>query len=203
MKKFVFAVLFLAFSAQAQTEWMGIKAGPSIVNLNGTLGGQKVQDPYNWRPDFHVGFAYRYDLEQSIVFKVDVLYARRGTKYGALVQNGNININLNYISVPLMGGFRLSDNVDVYLGLDVAYLLNASVSDNYNQLPTDGYKSFAVGPVLGMGYHAENGVFFEARYGFGATDIKDPVGTNGVTGIKDTNLYFDFSVGYYFSKNDL
>lgn len=203
MKKLVIVLFFIACNVQAQTEWIGLKAGPSVVNLNGTIGGQKVNYPYNWRPDFHLGLAYRYDLEQSIVFKVDALYARRGTKYGALVQNGNVNINLHYLAVPLMGGFRLSDNVDVYLGVDIAYLLKATVSDSYDQIPTDGYKSFALGPVLGMGYHAESGLFFEARYGFGATDILDPVGTNGVTGIKDTNLYFDFSVGYYFNKTDL
>lgn len=202
MRYLLVVVAFLiSFTLQAQKEWFGLKGGPSIVNIRSTIGGNKVAQAYNWRPDLHFGFAYKQEVSESIAFKLDVLFAKRGTKYGALIQGYNTNIKLNYLAVPAMVAYKLSLNVDVYAGVELAYLINAK--EEFGIINTDLYKNFALGPVLGMTYTAENGVFVEARYGFGMIDINSPADTGGLTQIKDVSVNFDFSIGYYFSQKEL
>ena len=53
----IIAAFFISLSIHAQKEWFGLKAGPSIVNIRSTIGGNKVAQAYNWRPDLHFGFA--------------------------------------------------------------------------------------------------------------------------------------------------
>ena len=198
---FLIAIFLISMSLQAQVEWFGLKGGPSIVNIRSTIGGNQIGKPYNWRPDLHFGFAYKQEVSEAIVFKIDVLYAKRGTKYGLLARNYNTNIKLNYLAVPAMVGYKISLNVDVYAGVELSYLINAS--EEFGVVNTDFYKSFALGPVLGIGYTSENGVFVEARYGFGMIDIESANDTGGLTQIKDVSMNFDFSVGYYFSRKEL
>lgn len=201
MRKILLFIFLIGFTfSNAQVEQFGIKAGMNLVNMRSTLGGNQVGFAYNWRPDYHVGFQYRYDME-TIVIKVDGLYSRRGTKYGALFQFGNTNITLKYLAVPAVVGYRLTESVDAYVGIELAYLLDAS--DQYGVINTELYRKLAMGPVIGFGYHAENGVFIETRYGFGMTDIQSATEASGLTSIKDVNTFFEFSVGYYFNKNEL
>ena len=197
----VVVAVFITLSLHAQKEWVGLKGGPSIVNIRSTIGGNTVTQAYNWRPDLHFGFAYKQEASEVIAFKLDVLYAVRGTKYGALIQGYNTNIKLNYLAVPAMVAYRLSLNVDVYAGVELSYLISAK--EEFGIINTDLYKNFALGPVVGMSYTAENGVFLEARYGFGMIDINSPADAGGLSQIKDVSVNFDFSIGYYFNQKEL
>ena len=49
---------------------------------------------------------------------MDLLYAQKGTKQGALVQNGNYNVKLHYLDVPLLFAYNATETFNIYAGAE-------------------------------------------------------------------------------------
>lgn len=205
IRSIIFILCFVTLQVHAQSESYGFKIGTSIVNLRSTLNGQPIANAYNWRISYLAGFTYRYDVDENFAIKVDVLYAQKGTKYGRLSQFGNINYHLHYLDVPAVASYKMDDKIDVHLGVELGYLVASNFSiEGFSTTVGTSFNSFELNPVIGLGYLFDNGMFIDARYTFGIIDIDSPIDSqSGTTNVKTINQAFQFSLGYYLSKNDL
>ena len=189
-KKFL-SVIFMAtlFSlaahqqAAAQTGKSGIKGGLNMSNLY----LDNVNDQ-NARMGFNVGVFGQLFSSETFAVQPELLYSTKGStaQYGGAI-NQEISYNLNYLDMPVLAVFKLSDVAEIHLGGYASYLLNANISykgdfaNGSDPIDKDNLKSFDYGISGGLGANfgkAQVG----ARYNFGLVKIADSNAARNVIG---------------------
>ncbi|KGO92877.1 porin family protein [Flavobacterium subsaxonicum] len=182
MKKiFLLAVLFASsFAVQAQGIDFGIKAGANFAKFNGDIDSDGITN-------FHAGAVVELNLVPMFSVQAEGLFNSVGgkAKYDA---DGVIgvaeDINLDYISVPVMAKFYLlPDRLSLMAGPQFSFL----VSDAEEAFDT---KTFDMAAAGGVELKIIAGLFAQARYTIGLTDVYDEIDSK--------NAVFQLSVGYFF-----
>ncbi len=117
-------------SLQAQETRFGIKAGPNYSSIVGDL-----TEGLKFRFSGHVGVFLEVDLSYKLKFQPELVYSSQGFQFSsdlADIQNGGIgdqndfrtNVQLNYITVPLIMKFALNERTDLEFGPQFGFLLN-------------------------------------------------------------------------------
>lgn len=101
------------------------------------------------------GFKIDYPIAEAWDMSMELLYSKRGSKH----RKDTIDIDLNYIEVPLIISIRdwyieqdKYDKVRADAGLSFGYLFNASTNKNLFQIPPDKFNNYDLSYVLGVGY---------------------------------------------------
>src|SRR5690606_6896103 len=79
----------------------------------------------------------------------------------------------DYINLPLIVKYYATKNISVEVGPQVGFLLSAKNKTNDANDDIEDQKRFDFGLIGGLGYELNNGVFFQARYNLGLTNIND------------------------------
>ncbi|MCK8520263.1 PorT family protein [Aquimarina sp. D1M17] len=194
MKKIlVFAVLAsFSFFGNAQEESIrfGAKAGLNLGNVKGD------NENTDMRTSFHVGALAEIPISEKFAFQPELLYSSQGNKVDE--SDFESTTKLDYLQVPLMGKFYVAEGLSLQAGPQVGFLLaaNSEGEDNgvdFDEDVKDQLKTIDFGLNLGAGYQLDMGVFFDARYNLGLSNILDDSGDLSVQ-----NSVFQFSVGYKF-----
>ncbi len=178
MKKLI---LFSAFSlalvmtTSAQTFKLGAKAGANFASLNGDGA-----DGLDGLTSFHFGAVAEIGISDKWAFQPELLYSAQGASIA------DIDINLDYITVPLLVKVKVGQGFSFEAGPQVGFLVNDEILGA--NLEAD---SFDFGVNIGVSYKLPvTGFFFQGRYSAGLTEIaEDADSRNGV---------FQLSVGYFF-----
>jgi hypothetical protein len=188
MKKIFFLAVALAgtFAAQAQGIDFGIKAGANFANFNGDVNSDGITN-------FHAGAALELNLVPTFSIQAEGLYSSQGAeaKYeetvGGAIVTGARELNLDYISVPVMAKFYiLPDRLSVMAGPQFSFL----VSDAEEAFDAQKFDLAAAG---GVELKIIAGLFAQARYTIGLTEVYDSEYTGNAK-----NAVFQLSVGYMF-----
>ncbi|GGB74524.1 hypothetical protein GCM10007424_13060 [Flavobacterium suaedae] len=183
MKKLLLSALFVtAFgvATQAQEIQFGVKAGVNIADLGGDA------DTEGSLTSFHVGGVAEFKLTETFSVQPELLYSMQG----ANVADG-VDLELNYLNVPIMAKYYLMEGLSIEAGPQVGFLLSA---DQEGEDAKDTVKSVDFALNGGVAYDLPIGVFFQARYSAGLSDINDIEGVDE----KATNNVISLSVGYKF-----
>ncbi|MBW2962958.1 porin family protein [Mesonia aestuariivivens] len=183
MKKLVFVGLIMIFGLStglAQEVQFGAKAGINFA----TLSGDQTSD-FETVTSFNVGVVSEISISEKFSFQPELMYSRQGYSFGDNV------IALNYLNLPLMGKYYLTEGLSIEAGPQIGYLLSA---DNEGDDVEDSFNSFDFGVNFGVGYKLDNGLNFGVRYNLGISDV------NELKEVKNTykNDVFQVSVGYFF-----
>ncbi|MGV3638448.1 MAG: porin family protein [Flavobacteriales bacterium] len=172
------AVPFIgAGQAMAQGPAYGIKGGLNIASL-----AVNEADEEQTRLGVNAGVFFRTMPEEPIGLQVELLYSGKGssTTYSGLfgLVDQEVDLNLNYLELPILASFRVGGIVDLQVGGYAAYLLNAQVSTSGDlgaaseELDRDNFASMDFGLGGGVGFNlgpAQVGV----RYLHGLVDVAD------------------------------
>lgn len=189
MKKIIFLVAALAgsFAAQAQGLDFGIKAGANFSNFN---GGNINTDGIT---SFHAGVVLELNVVPMFSVQGEALFSSVGAEakyedtFGGTVISAARDINLDYISVPVMGKFYLLPNtVSLMAGPQFSFLVDEA-EEAYDT------KSFDLGLAAGAEVKIIAGLFAQARYTIGLTEVSDSAFVGNAK-----NSVFQLSVGYFF-----
>lgn len=216
MKKITLSLLgLLAFStsAIAQEVKFGPKAGINFANLSGDVEDNKML------MGFHVGAFAEIKLNDKFAIQPEILYSAQGTKMETsetlmgVTYTAESDAKLNYINVPIMAKYYITDNFAVEAGPYVGFLASANSKGSYTNAGTtvefdedikDELKSVDFGLGLGASFNMENGFFVGARYGLGLSTVEEDY-TENVGGVQVTHKAADIkngviqvSVGYKF-----
>ncbi|RDI09773.1 porin family protein [Flavobacterium sp. AG291] len=175
MKKiiFLFAMLTAGITVQAQGLEFGFKAGANFSNFSGDVNTDGIT---SW----HAGAALELDLA-ILGVQVEGLFSSQGAKV-----EGVDDVNLDYISVPVLAKFYLiPSKLSLTAGPQFSFLVN----DAKEAFDT---KSFDTAASLGAELKIIGGVFVQARYNIGLSNVNDD------SDIKVKNNVFQLSAGYYF-----
>ena len=191
MKKLFTVIIILGISMMinAQDVKFGLKGGVNFASFSG-----KDVENVDSKTAFHVGVLAEIPLLDKFSLQPELLYSVQGIKEN----DDNAEFKLNYLQLPLMGKYYVTDEFSFEAGPQVGFLLSAKakvegegegdIKDNMNK--TD------FGLNFGLGYTLGNRLNVNARYNFGLSKIynKDTF----LSDIKAYNSVIQVSVGYIF-----
>src|SRR5690606_25684811 len=213
MKKIIFLGAVALFGVMnAQSTKFGIKGGYSLSTL------QKESDILTTSSDgkstYYVGGLVEHKLNNKFALQGEILYSLLGGWYSMsrysseFLYNYEADIKLATLQVPLMAKFYFTENIALAGGVNLGFILSAdeewtakylsltdemstySVRDDMN----DEIGSVNFAPFIGAEYNLGNGLFVDARYNIGVSNLNS-------SGLEDELLkvgFFQAGLGYKF-----
>ncbi|MFD2697225.1 porin family protein [Mesonia sediminis] len=205
MKKLVLTAIVAAagiFGAQAQANSdlvkLGVKGG---VNL-ATVTGDDFDSPDS-RTSFNAGFVAEVPFSERFSVQGEVLYSGQGFDAVRVDQDNfldndeNIEVQLDYIQIPLLAKIYLVEGLSVSAGPQIGFLVNDEIDYKPNSdsgdIDIDGAlepEDIDISLAAGLEYAFDNGFFISGRYNYGFSEI-----------IKDVDVHnsvLQFGIGYTF-----
>jgi hypothetical protein len=182
-----FLLVALIFSAalNAQEIKFGLKAGVNYSSIVGDL-----TEGIKFRFSGHAGVFIESEFTDKFALQGELLYSSQGFQFSSdlrqLENNGVIlndndfrtNVQLNYLSVPVLGKFALNDHLSVEFGPQFGFLLNQVSKiknldelDNTtipeNRISTSGDFQLDYGVVAGLDIEITDRIAIEPRFYIG------------------------------------
>ncbi|MBP6387184.1 MAG: PorT family protein [Pseudarcicella sp.] len=200
MKTFFASIFFIAFiSFQVSAQDIAFKVG---YNYSDVLASPEPLNAFTNRQSFHAGLAIKnIKISPKIGIQPELLFSNQGfsvASYG--------DVSLNYISLPILFTFPVTEGLDLQVGPQFNYLLNAdlSIPKTIFSLSYKGlFNDFDAGAVAGLEYQVHKNISLGGRYYLGMANVnKDfTLGTtttlNDYFNLNNTNaqLFVSFSFG--------
>lgn len=185
---FLFLTAITATSAQGLD--LGFKLGFNFANVSG------IED-FNQRTGLSAGLFAGAKLGDKIGLQIDALYSQQGAEVGATYSDIVQDFNLDYISIPVVVKYYLTDNLNIHAGPQMGILLNdqtgvvGQVFDNIEADTVDWLGTLGIGLDLPLGLRAE------ARYSFGLTRVNGSVNIPSLPTIQEGRTRMTtLSIGY-------
>lgn len=186
----LFAIV-IAISASAQTVGFGPRFG-----FNAAMLTDKAFDP---RYNFNVGAFVEYDLCPAWSLEMAGLYSRQGATHKhtpiTLTETRKATLCLDYINVPLVAKYYPWMGLNIFLGPQFSYLINAEqkIKDMDNTNVKSAFNKFDISAVLGVGYTWECGMVLALQYNCGLKSIyKDKDAKDVYNGVLQMNMGWRF-----------
>lgn len=214
MKKVLLLSAVALFGAMnAQETKFGAKAGLALSSMKAKDNFGSLS--YDSKASFYVGGLVEHKFGGGFAVQGEVLYADLGGKYS---QDGvSDKMNIGTLSIPISAKYYVIENkLNFSAGLNFGFILSAKekteldlgpfgdlgidledfgIEDtNTNESVKDQMNTFNISPFIGAEYNLSFGLFFDARYNFGISNMaKDTT-----DGQKLTMNYLQVGVGYKF-----
>ncbi|UWX55077.1 PorT family protein [Maribacter litopenaei] len=116
---------------KAQEAHIGVKGGLNYSSIVGDL-----TDGLKFRLSGHGGVFLEIDFSDKFKLQPELVYSSQGFQYStdlaAIQTNGSVgeendfrtNVQLNFITIPILGKFGLNDHIDLEFGSQFGFLLN-------------------------------------------------------------------------------
>jgi len=209
MKKLLMIALVAGFgftTAQAQEVKLGAKAGVNFAKLT----GDDVEDA-DGRTGFHIGVLAEIPFAEKWAIQPEILYSQQGLQSKEDFFDGEIEskLILDYINIPVMVKYYLTDALSVEGGPQFGFRAKAEQEIEITGSNDDGdgiegttdlkdsISGFDAGVGGGLAYQLNNGLFLQARYVIGLTNVNAD-DDEGAFGDDLTNSNLSFSLGYKF-----
>ncbi len=176
-----FAIFGLSNSIKAQNVDFGLKTGLNISNFTG--GDADRNNLFG----FQIGGFAEFELSDNFSLQPELLYSRQGSEV-----NNSVKIKVDYLAIPLMAKYYLSEKLSLEAGPQFSFLVNDKAEFTDSSVPdaeTDA-SSFDFGLNIGLGFDISSNLFTQARYNYGITTV--------VENPDIKNSVFQISLGYKF-----
>jgi len=171
MKKILLSILaVVAFgTASAQDMKFGVKAGANFSNFTGDVDSDGLTS-------FYIGGLVDFAVSEKFHVQPELLYSMEGAK----------DAEISFLRIPIMAKYYIAEGFNLQAGPSIGFKVSAD--EGLDELT----KSMDFGLGLGAGYELSGGLFFDARYNLGLSNISDvdPIE------VKTTN--FQVGLGYRF-----
>ncbi|WP_432410410.1 porin family protein [Rasiella sp. SM2506] len=207
MKKQVILIAVAIFSfgvLQAQDIRFGAKAGVNFAKLT----GDAVEDA-DGRTGFHIGGLVEFLISEKFSVQPELIYSQQGLQ--SKDEFGGVEVEtkfkLDYINIPIMAKYYVTEGLSLEAGPQFGINTTAefetelSGDDSNDEFFSgtedvkDSTSGLDLGIGAGVGYRLDSGIFFQARYMFGVSDVGDD---DEVFGDSLTNSVLSLSAGYSF-----
>ncbi|WP_276498688.1 porin family protein [Pontibacter litorisediminis] len=184
MKKILFAVALLLWSvagfaqdddmegpsrimqnhnllSRSPNSGIGIKGGVSFASVHGS--DKDKFGSTNSHTSFHAGVFAQFGLSDFFSLQPELLYSRKGFERQDSVYR------FDYLEVPVLAVFNISDNLSVHLGPQVGVMVSAKVEDE--EIDLEPYNTFEYGLAAGLEGKLDR-FRLGARYAHGFADLR-------------------------------
>lgn len=192
MMKRLFTLLTIILMSQVQAQGLdfGIKAGLNYANVSG------IED-FNQRQGISAGLFVGARLGDKLGFQIDALYSQQGAEVDQSISQVISEFNLDYISIPIVLKYYLTENVNIHAGPQLGILLNEETSV-FNQTISAVEANTAdwLG-TIGVGLDLPLGLRAEARYSFGLSRVNGSVSLPDFDDLSNSRTQMTtLSIGY-------
>ncbi|WP_144281185.1 porin family protein [Chryseobacterium echinoideorum] len=224
MKKLllVAAVAVAGVTLKAQEFKFGPKAGYSLSMLKAEGDGESYK--FDSKSTFYVGAMAEYKFNDKFAVQGEVLYSPLGGKQEESFSYTDSGITISAVEktnwkfgtvqIPVSAKYYATENLAFGLGLNVGIITSAKVeaeitatgsglgqsatqTESTTEDVKDNMNTLNLAPFVGAEYTLENGLFFDARYNLGVSNlIKNPEGNETLK-----NSFFQIGVGFKFGGN--
>ena len=211
MKKVLF-ILAIAIavtgSVNAQDVKIGAKVGLNLASITGD--GDVYGEDSDTKIGFNQGLFAEISLSDKFIFQPELLFSTQGNVYkqGSFDDLIKITIELDYLNIPLLIKYAVSDKFALEFGPQLGFLLSANTDvegilfDNetisVRQDVKDSFKSIDLGLNFGISIDVSEKVMIGARYNLGLSNISDEEDIGIEEDINVKNSLFSMFVGYRF-----
>lgn len=181
----------------------GIKGGVNFSNLVSSEAKEKKTIT-----GVNLGLFVKLPLTKSFAIQPEIYFITKGSEvtYQNVFVDGTAKYELNYIEVPVLLVFDLTNNFNFQLGPYASYLVSSKVKNvsdiNFNfedNIDSGDFNKFDTGIAVGFGYDTDS-FGFGIRYNLGLVTVgkeKTYLGTNyifpdGKNGV--INLFLSYSI---------
>ena len=202
MKKKILSMVVLmstslcTFAQNGVGEWSFMpKAGLNLATMTN-------DDDAKTRSAFTVGGEFGYVATPNVALSFGAMYSQQGCK--AKFQGIDGTIKMDYINLPVIAAYRVTDNLSVKVGLQPGFLINDKVKISSNGVTAEvgleeSYKSagmdvtinsFDLSIPIGISYDFDK-IQLELRYNAGLTKVLSTPSGDGTK-----NSVIQFTIGY-------
>jgi Outer membrane protein beta-barrel domain len=198
MKKIILSAALVALCSVlsfAQGISGGVRAGVNLANIKSSGSGVSITS--DTKVGLLLGGYLKIMISEKFGIQPELVYSQLGgsTSFSGFGQTTTTTSNLNYLSVPIMARYNITENFNLQAGPQLAFLLSAS--DKSGSAAAVDIKeqlnSLDLGLAFGLG--VDFGKFNAgARYALGLSNLVKNVqaGSDG----KSTNNTIQLFVGY-------
>ena len=194
MKKLILTTLLclLAFNFYAQRmPSFGVRAGANIANIT----GDDVDD-LSSRTGVYFGFLAEFGMTDLLAIQPELNFSMQGAEYSE--EGEEEKFKLNYLNIPVNLKVNVTDGLYFEAGPQLGFLMsaNAEFDDGFESGEEDikdEIKDIDFSGNVGLGYTLDNGLFFNARYNFGLSNIND---FEGGEDLKNQNAVISLGIGW-------
>ena len=210
MKKVLF-ILAIAIAATGSVNAQDVKIGAKVgLNLASITGGDVYGEDSDTKIGFNQGLFAEISLSDKFIFQPELLFSTQGNVYkqGSFDDLIKITIELDYLNIPLLIKYAVSDKFALEFGPQLGFLLSANTDvegilfDNetisVRQDVKDSFKSIDLGLNFGISIDVSEKVMIGARYNLGLSNISDEEDIGIEEDINVKNSLFSMFVGYRF-----
>ena len=177
MRKMTFLAAFLAPVLLFGQLGIGLKAG---LNFADVTNASSINNSN--RSGVMAGVFLAPQSKSILSSRTELIYSRQGYNYKSNANTGNVN--LDYIILPQLMGINITKFVQIQIGAQMAFLINAKV-DSSNSTGSSGsspygkimdyYNRFDYGFAGGIEIHPVKELLIGARYNISLGNLyKDP-----------------------------
>lgn len=164
----------------AQETKFGVKGGLNIASLTNLSYTKSLVG-------FNIGGFAEIKLNEKFAIQPELLYSGQGAKY-----IDGTKSNLNYVNVPIMAKYFITEELNIEAGPQVGFLMSAKEDGTDIK---DLVKSTDFGVNLGAGYDITKNIGLNLRYCLGLSGVDKEI----LAGNKSSkNSVIQLSVGYKF-----
>jgi opacity protein-like surface antigen len=194
MKK-LFTILcagILSLGVSAQTQW-GATAGLNMANVS----GDDVEDT-DMRLGIRLGVSAAVPLSDAMSLNTGVIYSVKGYSQSvdlSILGLGKIDMDqsLNYIEIPAMLGFSVSDQISLMVGTYTGFLVGSTITINGDsESDTDGIATIDFGIGLGAEVSVSDAFSINAGYQMGLTSLDE----DGDAEVKNSNILIGMTYSF-------
>ena len=191
MKKLISLLLLTTITAvNAQGLDFGVKLGFNFANVSG------IED-FDQRAGLSAGLFAGARLGDKLGLQIDALYSQQGAEVGQTYSDIVQDFNLDYISIPVVVKYYITENLNIHAGPQMGILLNdetSVVGQVFDNIGTDSVDWLG---TLGLGLDLPLGLRAEARYSFGLTRVNGSVTIPSLPTIQEGRTRMTtLSIGY-------
>ncbi len=203
MKSILFYILFITPCLSIAQIGFGIKAGPNFANITNAKAINASS-----RTGFHAGVFLAGSTAKVLSTQTELLFSRQGYEFSTSTNTGTVD--LDYLLLPQFMAINITKYVQLQLGGQVAYLINAKVDstnttgDPMTDKILDLYNRFDFGLAGGLEIHPVKFLVVGARINISLGKVyKEPEPGQEYSFIPDIdakNNLFQLFAGVKFGK---
>jgi hypothetical protein len=195
----LFYLCFFHLPLNAQSTF-GVKGGLNAAWMG--IENEKL------RFGFHAGAYGSLDLGKAALLQAELMYSQKGSNFNkVLPYDIPLFYTYHYLSLPVMIGFKLGENVVLQIGPEVSYLLSANILFDENVIKArEVFPDFDLGVLAGIQIVITDQIDLQLRYVHGFTEMPtfgftDMNGSSIGAIVDGKNRVFQAGVTYRLSKD--